>query len=148
MYMSDRNKCTCIYVCMCFFKLSRLPVYTQCHVYSASLYSLYIIVHLHVHNSILLLSPFLRLSLLSLFPFFSLMLVCYTHFPCTCILLCDIKGAMTRPTHAEVQAGHDFNNRISYFLSTRRAEVWYLSACASTVTLGTCVTPWHGYSSA
>ena len=36
-------------------------------------------VHIHVHNSILLLSPFLRLSLLSLFPFLSLMLVCYTH---------------------------------------------------------------------
>ena len=32
-----------------------------------------------VYNSILLLSPFLRLSLLSLFPFLSLMLVCYTH---------------------------------------------------------------------
>ena len=40
-------------------------------------------VHLHVHNSIFLLSPFLRLSLLSLFPFLSLMLVCYiyTYFP-------------------------------------------------------------------
>jgi hypothetical protein len=24
-----------------------------------------------------------------------------------------LKGAMTRPAHAEVQAGHDFNNRIS-----------------------------------
>ena len=36
----------------------------------------YMYVHLHVH-SILLLSPFLRLSLLSLF--LSLMLVCYTH---------------------------------------------------------------------
>ena len=34
---------------------------------------------LPVYNSILLLSPFLRLSLLSLFPFLSLMLVCYTH---------------------------------------------------------------------
>ena len=35
--------------------------------------------HVHVHNSILLLSPLLRLSLLSLFPFLSLMLVCFTH---------------------------------------------------------------------
>ena len=33
----------------------------------------------YVHNSILLLSSFLKLSLLSLFPFLSLMLVCYTH---------------------------------------------------------------------
>ena len=49
---------------------------------------------------------------------------------------------MTRPAHAEVQAGHDFNNRISlvhifFQLAARRCD---LSACASTVTLGTCVT--------
>ena len=37
------------------------------------------LIHVHVHNSILLFSPFLRLSRLSLFPFLSLMLVCYTH---------------------------------------------------------------------
>ena len=51
-------------------------------------------VHLHVHNSILLLSPFLRLSLLSLFPFLSLMLVCYIfhvyHFACSCHLQLNI----------------------------------------------------------
>ena len=72
--------CTCVCVCMCFSKPSRLPVYTciyDCmHPFTA--YTC-IHVHLHVHNSILLLSPFLRLSLLSLFPFLSLMLVCYTH---------------------------------------------------------------------
>ena len=46
----------------------------------------------------------------------------------TCRCVTGVKRAMTRPAHAEVQAGHD------------RAEVWFLSACASTVTLGTCVT--------
>ena len=40
-------------------------------------------VHIHVHNSILLLSPFLRLSLLSLFSFFfPYATVLYTYFPC------------------------------------------------------------------
>ena len=28
------------------------------------------------------------------------------------LITCLFKGAMTRPTHAEVQVGHDFNNRI------------------------------------
>ena len=49
-----------------------------CHT-GTNLHVQYIHVHVHVHvqhNSILLLSPFLRLSLLS---FLSLMLVCYTH---------------------------------------------------------------------
>ena len=48
-------------------------------------------------NSILLLSPFLRLSLLSLFPILSLMLVCYTPCACTCKLTvrasaCSVHG--------------------------------------------------------
>ena len=38
---------------------------------------------------ILLLSPFLRLSLLSLFPFLSLMLVCYTHIFHVCTVVND-----------------------------------------------------------
>ena len=59
---TSRYTCTCT----CTPKPSRLPVYT-------------IVCILVQHNSILLLSPFLRLSLLSLFPFLSLMLVCYTH---------------------------------------------------------------------
>ena len=78
---------------MWFSKPSRLPVYIRVHVFSKpSRLPVYIYdcmhpctaytctsTHVHVHNSILLLSPFLRLSLLSLFPFLSLMLVCYTH---------------------------------------------------------------------
>ena len=50
-------------------------------------------VHVHVHNSIhiiLLLSPFSRLFLLSLFPFLSLMLVCYTHIFQECTYLCTL----------------------------------------------------------
>ena len=83
-------------VCMWFSKLSRLPVYIYVrmwfskpsrlpvHVYiydcmHRSLYSLYMYIYMY---SILLLSPFLRLSLLSLFPFLSVMLVCYTHILC------------------------------------------------------------------
>ena len=63
--------------------------------------------------------------------------------PTSGLKLVGFKGAMTRPTHVEVQAGHDFNNRMSLvhiFFQLGRAEVWYLSACASTVTVGTCVT--------
>ena len=52
-------------VFMCFFADSLIHVHVQ---------PSHACVHVHV-----LLSPFLRLSLLSLFPFLSLMLVCYTH---------------------------------------------------------------------
>ena len=49
----------------------------RCNTTSLHMYINYI--HTCTCNSILLLSPFLRLSLLSLFPFLFLMLVCYTH---------------------------------------------------------------------
>ena len=67
------SKLSRLYVCLCFSKPSRLPdCMHPCTDYTG---------HLHVHNSILIHSPFLRLSLLSLFPFLSLMLysVLYIH---------------------------------------------------------------------
>ena len=74
---------------------SRLPVYIRLYA------SLYI-----QHNSTLLLSPFLRLSLRSLFPFLSLMLVCYTHIfyvhvctctlcSCTCSSTCSVESRVS-----------------------------------------------------
>ena len=78
-----------VYVCMWFSKPSRLPVYIYIYACACGFLScrgcLYIYmyasvyIYMYIHNSILLLSPFLRLSLLSLFPFLFLMLVCYTH---------------------------------------------------------------------
>ena len=62
-----------LYMCVCFSKPSRLPV----HVYTIVCILVQLI---HLHNSILLVSPFLRLLLLSLFP--SNASVLYTYFPC------------------------------------------------------------------
>ena len=83
-------------VCMWFSKPSRLPVYIY-----AIVCILIQLIHVHLHMymyitySILLLSPFLRLSLLSLFPFLSLMLVCYTHISMymynTCLSVYQVK---------------------------------------------------------
>ena len=70
-----------LYMCMCFSKPSRLPVHVYTCIYNI-VCILVQLIHLHVRNSILLVSPFLRLLLLSLFPFLSNASVLYTYFPC------------------------------------------------------------------
>ena len=82
----------CLSMCAC--KPSRLPVCVcvcACGFLSrrGCLYIYYKHPCTAVHNSIPLLSPFLRLSLFFYFPFLNAS-VLYTYFPCTCVLIIAI----------------------------------------------------------
>ena len=79
--------CIYIYTCACDFLSRHSCLYNIICILVQLIY-----VHLHVHNSILLLSPFLRLSLLSLYISLSFpnASVLYTYFPCSVSITIDI----------------------------------------------------------